>query len=147
MHHCSCRLVPLFPVCSWVLSHLHLLIFFLPKSLPQTKSNVPHPDLLNSWATLYSHCLGQKHVLNCFLQLKRDVRWIILPFSTWLNSAYNKTISKNVTTSQLCMCVCVVCRKEFAKELIIFPWSSSRIHNQDEDSVQIICEFHIGKSV
>lgn len=81
----------------------------------------PHPALKFLGNLNICLCLGQKHVLNCLLQLRREGRWLNLPFSTRLNRAYNKTLRKGVTTSQLHVCACAVCGKEFAEEMPIFP--------------------------
>lgn len=97
------------------------LLFFPHASLPKTNSTRLPTQIFGIPGQPYiCLCFGQEHVLNCLLQHWRKGRWLNLPFSTGLNPACNTTLGKGAI-SQLPLCVCGVCGKEFAEKWPSFP--------------------------
>lgn len=118
---------PLLPACFWAPT-LPLCLFSTCIPAQNKLNKAPHPDLLNSWATLRLSLFWARTCAELSpVAQKRRVVVKNLPFSTRLNPTYNKTLSKDVTTSQphVCACACAVRGKEFAEEMAIFPWISS----------------------
>lgn len=83
---------------------------------------------------MFAFVLGRNMCWTVSCSSEKEGRWLNLPFSTRLNSMYNKTLSTDVTTSQSRVCVygmwSGICRRNGH---LAPNFQLDRSHNQDQN--------------